>query len=261
MARCSQCGSQVHGEYCDACGADVASESEQVSPGAARGQGAPPAPRTGTPGRAVARRGAPAPAAMAWPQRTGALALGAVAIFLAGGVAGYAVARWHLADIAPVAAADAFQPPAVQAGIALDEGTRLLGAGQRQAATTELQKAARLWSQAQEQEPDNLYVQTYAGLTAFYLGDLDQSVQLLDQVLARDPNYLWALFNLAWIRQTTGDLTGAADLYRRYLAAAPAEQSDSFKYIEQPGLIDQQIAAARAALQSLGVPAPAPAQP
>lgn len=72
-----------------------------------------------------------------------------------------------------------------------------------------------------------------------------------EQVLSRDPRYLWALFNGAWMAETSGRIPDALRYYERYVEAAPTERADIVKYAEHPQLIDLQLDSAREAVARL----------
>lgn len=182
----------------------------------------------------------------------------AAVMFAVGVAAGYALA---LARGAAPTSAEAGQSPLTLASRYLDEGTQLMTAGSREAAATAFRNALRNWELALKENPENLYARTYMGLTQFYLGDAEAAFASIKQVLDRDPNYLWALFNAAWMSEVVGDTTAALAYYERYLAAAPTEQVQAGKYAEQPGLIERQMAAAREAIAKLGGTVPTPPAP
>lgn len=248
MATCPSCGSELTGLYCDTCGARAPEERKLRRPkGTPRGE-APPQGRR--PGRLSPQR----------IGRTTAAALLALALFGAGMIAGIWIGRSSVG-----AAGTALQPtsgvdqtvldgmtPLAQANFFMETGVTLLNQGQRSAAVSEFRKSITAWQTVLEGEPTNLFARTFLGLTYYYAGDTGQAVETLQAVLDQDANYLWAIFNLAWISEMTGREADAVALYQRYIDVADEERQQTLKYAEQPELIDRQLEAAREAVGRLG---------
>lgn len=139
----------------------------------------------------------------------------------------------------------------------LDEGSEFLSSGANDKALTAFRKSQQNWETVLKNDPGNLYAKTYLSLVQFYLGNNAKAFATGQEVLSQDANYLWALFNLAWMSESAGKLDDALRYYQRYVDAAPGESAKDGKYAEQPGLIDRQLQAAQAAVTKLkGVVAP-----
>lgn len=250
MATCHSCGSDLTGPYCNTCGTKAQPEM------------APHKPRKEPPRSEASRRetvparGARQESAMA-PQnvwRYTAMGLISVLIFGAGMIAGFYLGTGSTisADPSAVASFDlSGQPPISIAGMYMDEGVDFMSQGNRTAAANSLRKAVTFYNEALAEEPDNLYARTYLGLTQYYLGDSTKALTELRGVLQQDPNYLWAIFNLAWIYESGENPTEAILMYKKYLTAAPQEMEDRAKYSEQYDLIERQIKASETALANL----------
>jgi hypothetical protein len=247
MATCQSCGAQMSGAYCNTCGARAPEErakkphKDSARPAArsAAGQGHGLAPRRVT--------------------RTTALGLIGIALFGAGMLTGFWMAGSRpggglisAAVDATSGTADAGELPAIAAaGKLMDEGVDLLDKGERTAAVDKFRKATAQYEQLLKSEPDNQYARTYMGLTYYYMGDSKKALENLRAVLDKDPNYLWAIFNLAWVYETGGKSVDAMATYQKYIDVAPAEKENTEKYAEQPELIDRQLEAAKAAVAKL----------
>lgn len=222
MSDCAHCGSELDGLDCSTCGERA------------------PAPRP--PVRLRRSR---------WG--VGSILLGLL-LFSGGLLTGI----WFAQPISSMPTAALIDPtlagldPLTRAERYLEEGAALLGNGKRSAAISQFRKALKDWEAAIQAEPENHYARTYQGLTYYYAGDTKRAVQVLTAVLDEDPQYLWALFNLAWIDEQGGKKSEALQLYQRYLAAAESEQEDKVKYAEQYELIPVQVEAAQAAVEKLG---------
>jgi len=244
MATCPSCGSTISGEYCDICGARVGEERkpERTRPPSGPAARVPPAraPEIRRPGRRTAR-----------------VLLGA-ALFGVGFLSGLLIGRGSQDPAAVLqpslgvnqATIDAMTPLA-QANYFMETGVAMLNQGQRSAAVSEFRKAITAFKAVLGSEPDNLYAGTYLGLTYYYAGDEKSARQTLEAVLARDPSYLWAIFNLAWVHETEKRTDDALALYQRYLDVVDEERQDPLKYAEQSELIDRQVAAAQQAVARL----------
>ena len=242
MATCQSCGSELTGLYCNSCGERTPEEK------AARKPRKEPSPKAAAPGAK-----APGPFAPQRIWRTTAIALLGLAIFGGGMVTGFYIATpttndSELGDLA-VLAEDL--PPVTMAGRLVDQGVEYLNKGERSAAASHFRKAVAQYEKAIEEDPASLYPHAYLGLTYYYVGDSAKAVSTLNGVLDRDPNYLWALFNLAWINETGGKKAEAIAMYERYLAAAPTEKQNIIKYAEQLELIDRQVEASKKAVANL----------
>ncbi len=240
-AVCPVCGSQATGAYCSTCGNPVSREAVA----------APAAVQRPSKARPAARRPVQAPAAAHrpgdWRRRVLAVLVG---VLVVGGAAaaGYSLANYS--GTAPGTSQEAV-PARDVANRSLEEGTAALAQGDRTAATAAFRKAVRYWEQAMQEDPDDLYAPTFLGLTRFYLGDRAAAFAGTEQVLSRDPRYLWALFNGAWMAETSGRIPDALRYYERYIEAAPTERADIVKYAEHPQLIDLQLDSAREAVARL----------
>lgn len=245
MAACHSCGSDLSGPYCNTCGTKPPHKPRKEFE------------RQEAPLReAVPVRGARQGSAMA-PQnvwRYTAMGLLTVLIFGAGMIVGF-----YLGTSAPTRAVAGIEsqfdlselPPVSIAGMYMDEGVDFMSQGNRTAAANSLRKAVTFFNQVLIEEPDNLYARTYLGLTQYYLGDSTKALTELREVLQRDPNYLWAIFNLAWIYESGEKPTEAILMYKKYLAVAPQEMEERAKYSEQYDLIERQIQASERALANL----------
>ncbi len=254
MATCQSCGSEMTGAYCDNCGARAQEERaakkskrEAANPGNARVNHAPV---HRTPGLFSPQR--------IW--RTTAVALVGVVLYGAGIFTGVYMAQGPASTsagggvqtIAAEGAPDlSGMPPLARANFYMESGVSLMNDGQRSAAVSEFRKSLKEWEAALAEEPDSLYAQTYMGLTYYYAGDSKQALETLRTVLEKDANYLWAIFNLAWIYETSGKNTEATIMYQRYLNAAPTEKENMLKYAEQLELIDRQVEAAQDAIERM----------
>lgn len=259
MATCPSCGSAFSGEYCDICGARAGDErktAEARPPQAKLPQAKPTQAKP--PSRSGSRvQPAPAPETRR-PGRKTALALLGAALFGAGFFSGLFLGREVGAPASQLqpslgvdqATIDALTPLG-QANFFMETGVAMMNQGQRSAAVSEFRKAITAFKTVLEAEPDNLYAGTYLGLTYYYAGDEEQARQTLEAVLAKDPGYLWAIFNLAWIHETEGRTTDALALYQRYLDVVEHERQNPLKYAEQSELIDKQIGAAQQAVARL----------
>ena len=257
---CPVCGSAVTGAYCSTCGDPVPAEPAAVAAGTA-GTPAPAATQRPARARPQARSARPArPAAWArrpatrgqrprWQKRLLAALTGILVLGFAIS-AGYGLSTGR-GPAAGTAATPEAGPPLQVANRALDDGTAALDKGDKTAATAAFRQAAQNYQAVLQEDPEDLYARTFLGLTQFYLGDTTAAFTTNDQALARDPNYLWALFNGAWMSETTGNVPGALQYYQRYIAAAPAERDKAGKYAEHPQLIDLQLQTAQAAVQKL----------
>lgn len=133
----------------------------------------------------------------------------------------------------------------------LDEGVDFRSSGANDKALASWRKSQQKWEAALKDDPGNLYARTYLSLVQFYLGNSTRAFATGQEVLSQDANYLWALFNLAWMSESAGRLDDALRYYQRYVDAAPAERAKTGKYAEQPGLIDRQLEASKAAVTNL----------
>lgn len=238
---CPMCSSPVDGAYCSTCGTPAPAG---VAPAASRAVQRKPQKRE------VKAAAAVAPRARSSGRTWVLMGTAALAIFVTGMAAGYGLSI--ATGAVPRAAESATgEPPLALASRYLDEGAQSLGAGSRTAAVTAFRKSLRNWETALQEDPDNLYARTYLGLTQFYLGNRTEANAALQEVLTRDPDYLWALFNLAWVTEVSGNKDDASRYYQRYLDASVKEKGNPLKYAEQPELIDRQIEAARQALTKL----------
>lgn len=264
MATCPSCGSAFSGEYCDICGAPAGDEPRTARAKPTQATPAQASFAQATPPRAKpsSRSGARAQPAFApearRPGRTTAMALLGAALFGAGFLSGLFVGQATQAPASGLqpnlgvsqATIDAMTPLA-QANYFMETGVAMLNQGQRSAAVSEFRKAITAFKAVLEAEPDNLYAGTYLGLTYYYAGDDEQARQALEAVLERDPNYLWAIFNLAWIHDVEKRTADALALYQRYLDVVDQERQNPLKYAEQSELIDKQIGAAQQAVARL----------
>jgi len=166
--------------------------------------------------------------------------------------AGYGVATVVSSDGSSAAVSD--EPTLVAASRYLDEGSELLSKGSRDKAMASYRKSQQKWEAALKEDPGNVYAKTYLSLVQFYLGNNSQAFATAQEVLTQDPNYLWALFNLAWMSETSGKREDAMRYYQRYADAAPAESAKDGKYAEQPGLIDRQLEVAKSKLKGVTAP-------
>lgn len=243
MATCQSCGSELTGIYCNTCGERAPEEKAARKPR----KESPKATAPGSKG-----------AGLFSPQRiwkTTATGLLALALFGGGMVTGFYMATpganaGDLGDLAGMVG-DEELPPIALAGKLVDLGVDYLNKGERSAAASHFRKALAQYEKAIAEDPSSLYARSYMGLTYYYVGDSAKAVSTLKEVLEKDPKYLWALFNLAWINQTGGKSTEAIALYEQYLAAAPTEKQNIIKYAEQLELIDRQVEATKKALEEL----------
>jgi|GEM_PF-1743812 len=255
MAECQSCGSELTGAYCNTCGARA---PEERTPKKVKRETAP-AHGTAKVSHAPASRGHGALSSQRiW--RTTAVAIMGLLLYGAGIFTGVYMAQGDQST-APAGDAQtvtvegevdvAGMPPLARANFYMENGVALMNEGQRSAAISEFRKSITEWQNALKAEPDNLYAETYLGLTYYYAGDSNKALDTLRGVLEKDSNYLWAIFNLAWIYQAGEKPDQALLMYQRYLAAAPTEKQNMLKYAEQFELIDRQITAAEEAVAKL----------
>lgn len=127
----------------------------------------------------------------------------------------------------------------------MDQGVDYMQKGQRPAAVDKFRKSAAEYEKIIAEDPKNLYAASYLGLVQFYIGDGHKAVETEKKVLEKDPNYLWSIFNLAWMYESTGKQTEALGMYKKYVEAAPKEKENKEKYAEQLELIDKQLESAK----------------
>jgi tetratricopeptide (TPR) repeat protein len=173
-------------------------------------------------------------------------------LFGAGTVTGYwlgtSAGSGSITSTSIDASGESTMPAIALAGNYMDEGVSFLNTGDRTAAVASFRKAITQFEKVLKEEPDNLYAKTYLGLTHYYVGDSNKALQYERAVLEKDENYLWALFNLAWIYETANQKTESLMMYKKYLAVVDQEKQNTIKYAEQLELIDRQVEAAKKAV-------------
>ncbi len=243
MATCQSCGAELHGQYCNTCGARAPEER------------APKKPKEPKP---VAKSAGKGPGLFS-PQRIGrttAMVLIAVLCFGGGLVTGFWIAQDGggsgslVSESVDATSASSNLSAIAQAGQFMDEGVDYLNKGERTAATAAFRKAITQYEQVLKEDPNDLYARTYLGLTYYYIGDSKKALENEQAVLKQDPNYLWALFNLAWIYETGGKKDESVLMYQKYLAVVDQERQNALKYAEQIELIDKQVEAAQKAVEA-----------
>lgn len=243
MAHCQNCGSELTGHYCNICGARAQEEK------AAKKAPKPAAPVATRPAAAGRTQG------LFSPQRIGkttAMGLLGVLLFGAGTVFGFWLSG-GAGGSSPTATAsveEGSMPAIAYAGKYMDEGVEYLNKGEKTAAVSSFRKAISYYEKALKEDPTDLYAQTYLGLTYFYTGDSTKALQNERAVLDKDPNYLWAIFNLAWMYEASGKPDEALLMYQKYLAVADQEKNNLLKYAEQSELIERQLDASKKAVEA-----------
>ncbi len=248
MVPCPHCGYELTGRYCNMCGARA---HEEIAAGK---------PRRAAPKVRVKTNSLRGPFARLRTHKWTVVALLGFALFALGLLVGLwvnpsvkaspAVAGSTTSPGAPTPAADqlAALPPITLAEQFMDQGVEYMKNGNRSASVDSFRKATAQFEKVLNAEPDNLYARSYLGLTYFYIGDAVKARSTEQEVLDKDPNYLWAIFNLAWIQESSGKTAEALLLYQQYLAVVPGERANVLKYAEQYELIDRQVEAAKKAL-------------
>lgn len=248
MATCQNCGSDLSGPYCNTCGARAPEDR---------------APKKAHKPAANKTAGGRAPGIFS-PQRIGrTTAVGLLVLlgFGAGTVTGYWLGTTSggtgatpltSSTVDATAQLDAGLTPLGQAGQFMDAGVELLNKGDRTGAIASFRKAITQYENVIKAEPDNLYAKSYLGLTYYYAGDSNKALETEKAVLKQDENYLWAIFNLAWIYETAGKPDESLLMYKKYLAVVDTEKQNTIKYAEQIELIDRQIEAAKRAVEAAG---------
>ncbi|HEY3365757.1 MAG TPA: tetratricopeptide repeat protein [Symbiobacteriaceae bacterium] len=250
MATCNNCGAEMTGQYCDTCGARAQEERsvKKVKKEAAR------VTSSSRPANALAPQ-------RVWKSMVYVI-IGALLLF-GGMFAGFYMSSspsgsGPLTSTATDAtgaagATDIGQlTPLGQAGELMDQGVALMTKGDRTGAVATFRKSIDKYTAVLKEDPENLYARSYMGLTYYYAGDSKGAVDNLNLALKKDPNYLWALFNLAWIYDTGNKKPEALELYKKYLAVVETEKQNGLKYAEQFELIPQQIEAAKKAIETIG---------
>ncbi|MDF2630294.1 MAG: hypothetical protein K0R39_4125 [Symbiobacteriaceae bacterium] len=239
MATCQNCGSDLNGPYCNTCGARAPEDR-------AHKKVVKPVAQKQANGR---------PYGLFSPQRIGrttAMGLLGLMLFGAGTVTGYwlgtSAGSGSITSTSIDASGESTMPAIALAGNYMDEGVSFLNTGDRTAAVASFRKAITQFEKVLKEEPDNLYAKTYLGLTHYYVGDSNKALQYERAVLEKDENYLWALFNLAWIYETANQKTESLMMYKKYLAVVDQEKQNTIKYAEQLELIDRQVEAAKKAV-------------
>ncbi len=245
MQTCPSCGSELTGPYCNMCGGKAPDDKAVRKP-------RKEAPKAHAPAAARKQTSVLAPNRI-W--KTTAQGLLGLMLFGAGMVAGFYLAN-DSSDGGPLESTtvDATQEqlPAVALGSKyMDEGVDYMTKNERAAAGNSFRKAITEFEKALKEDPNDQYARTYLGLTYYYSGDTNKAVSTSAEVLAKDPNYLWAIFNLAWISETSGKKTEAAAYYQKYLDVVQTERQNQLKYVEQQELVDRQVEAAKKALEGL----------
>ncbi|HWI61924.1 MAG TPA: tetratricopeptide repeat protein [Symbiobacteriaceae bacterium] len=244
MANCQNCGSELTGPYCNTCGARA---PEDRAPKKANKPAAAHKPQAS---------GGRQPGLFS-PQRIGKTTATGLLVLLGFG-AGTVLGYWlgtngstggPLTSTTTDATAQAggLLPIAV-AGQYMDEGVDFLNKGDRTSATASFRKAIAEYEKVLKAEPENLYAQSYLGLTYYYAGDSKKALEHEQAVLKKDENYLWAIFNLAWIYETADKKAESLLMYKKYLAVVDKEKENTLKYAEQFELIDRQVEAAKKAV-------------
>ena len=245
MATCQNCGAELNGHYCNTCGARA--PEERASKKAVQKPSVPHKQPAGRgPGLFSAQR----------IGRTTAVGLLVLLGFGAGLVTGYWMGTSAGGSGAPltstaVDATSTGQSNLSALGLAgqyMDEGVENLNKGDRTSAVASFRKAIAQYEKVIKEEPDNLYAKSYLGLTYYYAGDSKKALDYENAVLKQDENYLWAIFNLAWIYETADKKTESLMMYKKYLAVVDKEKENQLKYAEQYELIDRQVEAAKTAV-------------
>ncbi len=108
----------------------------------------------------------------------------------------------------------------------------------------EYSKAKGYYLRAAQVAPKNLEARTHLGTVAYFLGDVDEALHHYDEVLALNPDYTVALFEMgAVLRYGKGDLQAAVDAWQRFLALDPdAKEADQIRQlvIESKALLAKQ---------------------
>lgn len=257
MAFCSACGAELTGPYCDLCGAKAA-EERTAKPKPKHRTESPSLSKSGAAEKRTASGKGLSPFSPQRIWRTVAMACAALLLFGSGVVTGIWLGQGStpaglgMTPAGGITDADLTGlSDLARANFHMEQGVGLMNEGQRSAAVSEFRKALKAWELVLQAEPDNLYAQTYQGLTYYYAGDGKRAIQTLEAALAQDPNYLWAIFNLAWIHETNERPAEAKAAYQHYVEVAEAEKADLLKYAEQYELIDRQIEASRQAVARL----------
>jgi hypothetical protein len=245
MANCPNCGSELNGPYCNTCGARA--PEERSAKKAAKAPAARPTQGgKGGPGLFSSQR----------IGKTTAMAVLGLALFGAGTFSGYYIGTSNGGGAITSSSVDATagsidtssQTPLGLAGQYMDEGVEYLNKGDRATAATSFRKAIAQYEQAVKADPNNLYARSYLGLTYYYVGDSKKALELEQAVLKQDDKYLWAIFNMAWMYETSDKKDESLLMYKKYLAVVDEEKQNTAKYAEQYELIDKQIQASKNAV-------------
>ncbi len=87
----------------------------------------------------------------------------------------------------------------------------------------EIEKAEILYQRARRLSPDSEEAMLGLSLTAIERKDYETAASLCEKVIAKNPENLWALKRLAYVRYLQGKLRKARQNYERVLAAAPGD--------------------------------------
>lgn len=92
-------------------------------------------------------------------------------------------------------------------------------------------KARGYYLQASQEAPENLEARTHLGTVAYFLDNLDEALHHYQSVLALDPDYTVALFEMgAALRYGKEDLPAAIQTWERFLALDPeADEADQIR--------------------------------
>lgn len=112
-------------------------------------------------------------------------------------------------------------------------------------AESKLLEAEKAYTQALELDPENLNVMVDLAAVYYYLGKLDESRKLLDQVLAKKPDFPQALFNAGLVARDQKDYSSAASYFKRFIEKYPKDPNvDAAKAILKDIEVQQSTAGA-----------------
>ncbi len=128
----------------------------------------------------------------------------------------------------------------------------LLSIGYRYVERRAYTKARGYYLRASQVDPKNLEARTHLGTVDYFLGHVDEALHHYGQVLAYDPDYAVALFEMgAVLRYGKEDLPAAVETWEHFLAVDPEA--------EESGKIRELVAEARQMIADGWQPKPAEA--